>query len=165
MKKNEAFDDYMQKYFHEDTPMSDLLSGEQIIGANSVGRFFKKIFWDFKPLSDCVYASTSQKFLKMRDDVFTFIFRNSKYHLSVSFQFYGSEICDFCVFYQTTDYDGEEAVDLFSPGDCMHVADYEDMNANQTCKILSDTFEQLLKKLGFTSEYNSIQEWRKIRGN
>lgn len=165
MKKNEAFDDYMQKYFHEDTPMSDLLSGEQMIGANTVGRFFKKIFWDFKPLSDCVYASTSQKFLKMREEVFSFIFRNSEYHLSVSFQFDSEDVSDFCVFYQPVDYDGDLALDLFSPGEGMHIGDYENKNVEETCKILKDTFEQLLKKLGFTSEYNSIQEWRKIRGN
>ena len=39
MKKiNERFDDYMQKYFHEDTPLEDILSGEQMIGSNDIGR-------------------------------------------------------------------------------------------------------------------------------
>jgi len=166
MKKiNEIYDDYMQKYFHEDTPIEDILSGEQMIGSNPFGRFFKKVFWDFKPLSDCIFASTSRKFFKMRDDVFTFIFRNSEYHLSVSFQFDTPESCNFCVFYQPVDYDGEDAVDLFSPGDCIHIADFESKNLEETTKILKDTFEVLLKKLRFTQEYNSIQEWRKIRGN
>ena len=172
MKKiNERFDDYMQKYFHEDTPLEDILSGEQMVGSNDIGRFFKKLFWDFKPLSDCVHASTSQKFFKMQDDVFTFIFRNNEFHLSVSFDFIGINSsrtngrCDFCVFYQPVDYDGEMAVDLFSPGECIHIGDFEDKNLEQTCKVLKDTFEVLLKKLGFTKEYNSIQEWRKIRAN
>lgn len=166
MKKiNERFDDYMQKFFHDDTPIEDILSGEQMIGGNSIGRFFKKVFWDFKPLSDCVHASTSRKFFKMQDDVFTFIFRNNEFHLSVSFYFDRPDSCDFCVFYQPLDYDGEMAVDLFSPGECIHIADFENKNIEETCKILKDTFEVLLKNLGFTKEYNSIQEWKKIRGN
>lgn len=173
MKKiNEIYDDYMQKYFHEDTPLEDILSGEQMVGSNEIGLFFKKLFWDFKPLSDCIHASTSQKFFKMQDDVFTFIFRNNEFHLSVSFNFTQGkgfidrpDSCDFCVFYQPVDYDGEMAVDLFSPGECIHIGDFEDKNLEQSCKILKDTFEVLLKKLGFTKEYNSIQEWRKIRAN
>jgi hypothetical protein len=165
MKKNEAFDDFMQKYFHEETPISNILSGEQMIGGTPVGRFFKRIFWDFKPLSDCLYESTSQNYFKMTDDVFTFIFRNSEYYLCVSFHFEVLDKCDFCVFYQTNDYSGEEVVDLFSPGDCMHLADYENKSSDEVCKILRDTFEQLLKKLGFEDELNKLKEWRKIRGN
>jgi len=166
MKKiNERFDDYMQKFFHDDTPIEDILSGEQMIGANPIGLFFKKVFWEFKPLSDCVHDSTSQKFFKMQDDVFTFIFRNGQYHLSVLFNFSSADSCDFCVFYQPIDYEGDMAIDLFSEGDFMHIADFENKNVDQTCKILKDTFEVLLQRLGFSKEWRSIQEWRSIRGN
>lgn len=166
MKKiNERFDDYMQKFFHDDTPIEDILSGQQMVGANPIGIFFKKLFWEFKPLSDCVHDSTSQKFFKMEEDVFTFIFRNKQYHLSVSFAFQSSKICDFCVFYQPIDYEGDRAMDLFSEGDCMHIADFENKNVDQTCKILKDTFEVLLQRLGFSKEWRAIQEWRSIRGN
>lgn len=167
MKKiNENYDDYMQKYYHEDTPMKDILSGEQIISSSPIQRFFNRVFLGFKPLSDCVSDATENSFFKMGDgEVFTFNFRNSQYHLSVNFEFTTEEICNFCVFYQPIYYDGDESVDLFSPGDCMHIGDYVGKNAVETCKILQDTFEVLLKKLGFNKEWTTIQDNRLVRGN
>ena len=161
MKLNELFDDEFQQSLNPDLSKDDINGGRykdlDINFKNPISNFLKKIRY-FVPILDmCISREDQNHFIIKKNEILTFIIRNETFHVSISLYFRGMSNVDMCILYQKSEYRGDVLINDITTGDTeyCYIEDFDNLSVDSAIDVLKNTFLPLLKRLGFTEDYQS----------
>jgi hypothetical protein len=144
MKKiNELFDDEFQRDNSGDANY-DLKKTRNL---SPVLRYLNKIFFEIPVIEKCINNPDKNHFINTHQNLITFIVRNEKYHVSVTFHFEQFNNANVCILWQKSDYTGDIFVSLYDDDvDYCHIGDFELLTSDGSVDVLKNNFVPLLKK-------------------
>jgi hypothetical protein len=112
--------------------------------------YLHKIASLFSTFNICINDPNENRFLVVNDNIYTFIFREKGFVISVTFNILDRERNDLMIFFQKEDYTGPEIddLDVNNLTECQ-ASEYHQKNIDEAIDILNNNLIPLFKKLGF----------------
>ena len=163
MKLNELFDDEFQQSLNPDLSKDDINGQYKNLDVdvnfkNPISNFLKKLIYFVPILDKCISKGGDQNhFIIQKNEILTFIIRNKTFHVSISLYFRGMSNVDMCILYQKSEYRGDDLINDITTGDTeyCYIEDFDNLSVDAAIDVLKNKFLPLLKRLGFTEDYDS----------